>query len=464
VVLVLLALVAACGDNTEPIGPVDDPGDELSGPVQIERSLFAVSLVFHEAPKTCDEAVPEDMQPAVDTTAADGSPSCLVMGAPIVDATHVETAQIEGPGSVDRVNVVVQLMADASQRLDEFLQLSVGERMAVTHRDRLLSVATIQPAPLGGRIVLVDLTEEEANDLLDAISAATAPGSDLSDETDGAAFRPGDPDGPGTRLFAGLVVPEGTKRVFAAPADAGVGFDPAASVAVLQITGDLLDVWADFVRQVAALGGQLPGSGVCWWNGDGDPASLLEPRPKGDLSVECYADTAFVRAGQTVILSVSTRLESGGAEMIISASRGAGQRGSTPDDPGPADSADLRGLPRDRTPDAPEEGDEFGVEHNCFERGYDRFRIPEGAQYVGGGRTVRTDPVLEVDDPQAVLEALRAQLDDPDDTSGAWSITHETIDGEAVWTMEGSVEAGGGACRLYTIDDGRYLVVTVHSD
>lgn len=461
--LVLLALVAACGDDTDPIVPVGDAGAEISGPVQIDRSLFAVSLVFNEAPKTCDEAVPKDMQPAVDTIAADGSPSCLVMGAPIVDATHIETAQIDGRGSTGRVNVVVHLRADASQWLDEFLQQNLGGRVAVTHRDRLISVATIQPGSLDGRIILVDLTEDEANDLLAAISAATAP-EGPSDDAGRRAFRPGDPDGPGTPLFAGLAVPEGTKRIFASPADSEAGFDPAATVAVLQLTGDLLDVWADLVDQVAALGGQLPGSGVCWWNGDGNPASLLEPRPKGNLSVECYGDTAFVRSGQTVILSVATRLESGGAEMILTAARGAGQQGSNPDDPGPVDSADLRGLPRDKTPDVPTEGDEFGVEHNCFERGYDRFRVPEGARYVGGGRTVRTDPVLEVDDPQAVLEALREQLDDPGDTSGEWSITHETVDDEVIWTLEGSVEAGGGACRLYTIDDGRYLVVTVHSD
>jgi hypothetical protein len=468
VALVLaVVLVAACADDadrSDPPEPSSSAGDELSGPVQIDRALFAVSLVFNEAPTTCTEAVPKDTQPAVDTTAADGSPSCLVMGAPVVDATRIETAQIEGPGSTDRVNVLVQLSANASQLLDEFLQQNLGGRVAVTHRERLVSVATIQPGNLGGRIVMVDLTEDEASDLVNAVSEVTAPEPEPDEDAEGPVFHPGDPDGPGTPLFAGLVVPEGTVRIFAPPADSGASFDPAADVAVLEITGDLLEVWADLVDQVAAHGGLLPGSGVCWWNGSGNPASLLEPRPPGELSVECYAGTAFARAGQTVVLSVSTRLESDGAEMIVSASPGAGQRGPVPDDPGPVDSADLRGLPKDRTPDAPDVGDPFGGTHNCFERGYDRFRLPKGARFVGGGRTARTDPVLEVDDPEAVLEALQDQLDDPDDTSGEWPITHETVDGEEVWSMSGSVEAGGGACHLYTIEDGRYLVVTTHSD
>ena len=272
--------------------------------------------------------------------------------------------------------------------------------------------------------------------------------------------------GPGTPMLAGLVVPPGA-LLLAEPHAGGPDdrLGTTDATAELQIVGDPLAVWADLVEQVATLGGTLPSSGVCFWNPDnGYPAPLATPRPSGLTTVECVAGATLETSGDPSNLSLDLWLTEDGAELALGIDHGS-PTGPVPEtDPGPVQSADLRGLPEDRTPEPPDVGEPFGPKHNCFETGYARFRVPEGATFRGGGRTPATNPILAVDDPEAVLRALRAQLDDPADPSGTYDIAQQEVGDEVVWTLSGSVSAGGGTCTIHSFENGHALVLTTHSD
>jgi hypothetical protein len=140
----------------------------------------------------------------------------------------------------------------------------------------------------------------------------------------------------------------------------------------------------------------------------------------------------------------------------------------TTGDPGPAPATAAAQLPRRDAPALVETGDPFGQENNCFESGYDRLTLPDGARLVGGGTTPGLSDfaaVLAVDDPRAVLEDLRDQLDEPDDTDGDYPLNEERLaDGTSVWTLFGSVRAGGGTCGMNSSPDGTAVLVTTRSD
>jgi hypothetical protein len=123
---------------------------------------------------------------------------------------------------------------------------------------------------------------------------------------------------------------------------------------------------------------------------------------------------------------------------------------------------------------APTVGQAFGEMENPFERGYDRFKVPEGATWVAGGRTNasggfgsgRLVGVLAVNDVDAVLGALMEQLDPngPDEGDSAFTIEPGTVDGQPVQVLHGGNSAGGGGATIWSTPDGRYVVVCASSD
>jgi hypothetical protein len=270
---------------------------------------------------------------------------------------------------------------------------------------------------------------------------------------------------PGTSLAAGLVVPVGTQLV-------GPVF-PGRS-AVLQIDGDPFAAWDELATQAQAIGAPIPGSGVCRWLGPSNhetPVSEARPDLAGVLDCMAAANGSLPD-GAGVRITMRLWWFAAGAELHVELMEGdvSDLVPVWPDtgDPGPAPAAASAQLPERDAPVVVETGDPFGQENNCFESGYDRLTLPDGARLVGGGTTPGLRDfaaVLAVDDPEAVLEALRDQLDEPDSSDGNYQLSEGHLtDGTSIWTLSGSVSAGGGACGMSSSPDGTAVLVTTWSD
>ncbi|MGY1771166.1 hypothetical protein [Blastococcus sp. SYSU D00813] len=290
----------------------------------------------------------------------------------------------------------------------------------------------------------------------------------------------------GTPLTAGLVVPVGTQLVgpvFPRTSDltarnTGVTAD-AGSVAVLRVDGDPFAAWDDLAGQARDIGVRVPGSGICGWlvpvatpEFPENRVPVSHPRPADSDGMSCEAAVLGTLADGT---DVYVRMELWwwpvGAELHVdvsgvSANAFPGYRPVT--DPGTAPATAVEQLPARAVTPPVEVGDPFGLEFNCFERGYDRLTVPAGSRLVGGGTVpgfYDFAAVLAVEDAEAVLAELRDQLDDPDDSSGSYGLGEERLtDGTPLWTLLGSVDAGGGACAMWSDPAGTAVLVTATSD
>ncbi|MCU1370792.1 MAG: hypothetical protein JWO77_1986 [Ilumatobacteraceae bacterium] len=109
----------------------------------------------------------------------------------------------------------------------------------------------------------------------------------------------------------------------------------------------------------------------------------------------------------------------------------------------------------------------FGPEVNCFaDVGYQRLRLPHGADFVAGGFADGTISVLRVISVEAALTELREQVSG-DGTSEDGDGTVETVKlvgGGPVTRFSFSVSGGGGGCGALSSPDGRFLIVSAHGD
>lgn len=284
---------------------------------------------------------------------------------------------------------------------------------------------------------------------------------------------------PGTPLAAGFVVPAGTRLVgpvFPRATDASAAI--TSSVAVLQIDGDPFAAWDDLADQAWAAGVSIPHSGVCWWSKrTGPPSSnvvrVSEPRPQNADTLVCSATAAGVsHEGRRIIVSMQLWWWAAGAEIgleIIDGVKPDPLPADSASDPGPAPAAAWEQVPPRSQHELPAVGEPFGGENNCFETGYDRLRVPDGARVVGGGTTpVLGDfvAVLAVTDASTVLDQLLRQIDPtgPDSGDGSFSISHEDLaPGGSVWRLSGLV-GGGGTCEMWSSPDGHAVLITATSD
>jgi hypothetical protein len=292
------------------------------------------------------------------------------------------------------------------------------------------------------------------------------------------------------------VVPPGTRLIGPVfPSPSQVGGDERGFVALLAVEGDPFAAWDDLAAQARDRGAPLPSSGSCAWHDiRTEQGGLLEsefvdqPRPDGAEAMECVGGGYGPTPGGGSI-SVNARLWwwAEGAELGLEVSVGEGEYrrsyGTTDGDRGPAPASAVaelpaRAVPRrvidpvrpgQLVPDTPDAGEPFGLETNCFERGYARLRVPPGARVVGGG----TAPVLgsfaavlAVSDPEAVLEHIARQLDPtgPDAGDGSVRIEKVNLSEGPVWLLTGDVMAGGGSCRMWSSPDGRAVLVTTWND
>jgi hypothetical protein len=283
-------------------------------------------------------------------------------------------------------------------------------------------------------------------------------------------------EGERAALMEGLVAPTGTRLVgdvFERPW--GDEVTNVSTVAVLTVDGDPFAAWDDLAGQIRDLGAPFPGSGACAWLEQGDSGStpvrsVAEPAPAGADGVTCAGSATA--AGGAVSFLAELWVSPDGAELGVE---------TLPAEPGseaqsypevgtgaaPAGAADR--LPPVEQPALPRVGEPFGRENNCFESGYERFTVPEGAEVVGGGNAPVLEDfaaVLAVDDAPAVLEALAGQLDPTGPSTGdaAIDVRQARVPGGQVWELTGSVSAGGGACGIWSSPDGKLLLVMTHSD
>lgn len=298
--------------------------------------------------------------------------------------------------------------------------------------------------------------------------------------------------GAGSPLMEGLVVPPGTQLIGPVfPRPRPLGAEERSSVAVLTVEEDPFAAWDDLAGQAHALGTPLPSSGVCAWHdvtteqgGLLQPVLVEEPRPDGADALVCTA-TAHGPSPGGGLISITARLwwDAEGAELGLEVSAGdvlgvgddavaAGdddQIQAFPDDPGPAPPSAVGQLPPvEDAPDA-SAGDPFGQETNCFEDGYARLRIPDGARLVGGGTAPVVGSfaaVLAVADARAALEDIAAQLDPTGPDAGDGSVTIEQVglSGDRIWLLTGDVGAGGGSCEMWSSPDGQAVLVTTWND
>ena len=313
-------------------------------------------------------------------------------------------------------------------------------------------------------------------------------GGDGGTESSGAPSPSSAPDPgaeAGASLMAGLTAPEGTSLVgatFERPASDG----PAAAdtYAVLTVDGDPFAAWDDLAAQSRALGMPLPGSGVCQWfpgpldqaGAGASPVPASSPRPDGFDTLWCGANAYAGEAGGNLTVYAQLEASPAGAELGVQVgveaqvAESSQEPRSYPEiDPGPAAESARADVPEVRPAPPPGVGEPFGRENNCFEAGYDRLEVPPGARLVGGGTARIVDDfaaVLAVDDAEAALDDLAAQLDPTGPEAGDAVIDVGQVDapGGRIWQLSGSVSAGGGSCWVTSTPDGALLLVTTHSD
>jgi hypothetical protein len=290
---------------------------------------------------------------------------------------------------------------------------------------------------------------------------------------------------PGSPLAAGLVVPVGTRLVGPVFPHVSDPLAPGAGrLAVLGVDGNPFAAWDDLAGQAQDIGVPLAGSGVCTWrrslpvpgadhtpNVD-TPVAAARPEIADSLSCEAAA-SGLLGDGTGVRVSMRLWWWAAGAELHVQILEGDLDDyvsvWPTTGDPGPAPATAAGQLPRRDAPVAVGPGDRFGRENDCVESGYDRLALPAGSRLVGGGTTpgLATDfaAVLAVEDAEAVLGELQAQLDEPDSSDGSYGLSEEPLaDGTLVWSLGGAVSAGGGGCAMWSSPDGTALLVTTSSD
>lgn len=315
---------------------------------------------------------------------------------------------------------------------------------------------------------------------------ASACGGDSSPQRSGTRPAAATLSPAGTPLMADLVVPVGTRLVgpvFPRTPDLTARTSgltaSASSFAVLQVDGDPFAAWDDLAGQARRISPEFPGSGICGWlireatpefPENRVPVSL--PRPAESSAMSCEAAVlGTLDDGTEVFIRMALWWLPAGAELHVDVSEVDASElpGYVPEaDPGVAPPTAVEQLPARAASSPVGVGDPFGLEFNCFETRYDRLTVPAGARLAGGGNTPSFydfAAVLAVEDPETVLGQLRDQLDRPDDTNGHYSLDEERLpDGTPVWTLHGSVDAGGGGCAMWSDPSGTAVLVTATSD
>ena len=290
------------------------------------------------------------------------------------------------------------------------------------------------------------------------------------------SFR-GDYGPAGTPIAAGLTVPEGASlagAVFAVPEPMHADGAISGSVAVLDISGNPLDVWDALAAQAADAGAALTatGGGCQWLTSTPDSVgamAALDGRgpPEATGGLQCVA-RGVRPAGERPALLVDVELGSSSEAALavvrvweladVHPAAVWGDAMAVRPTPG----EDRAGAPRPGGPaPLPRAGEPFGSEINCLARGYDRLVVPPSARVLALGDRLGSGDyvaVLAVDDAEAALRDLADQME------GEPPRDVDAVGGGRIWRLDNSVEAGGGSCVVTASPDGHALLVEPHSD
>lgn len=156
-VLVALAATGACGD-----------GDNEGGAAT--PTAFALRPVLATSEPPCpDDSATEgaDVLPEI----KDGkTEACLQLGPAIVETADVQSAALGR--HLGGVSVSVVLGRTGSANLDDFAARSVGKRLAIVVHGKVVRAPAVQTKSFLGRVEVVGLSEDEAEQLLAELDGA----------------------------------------------------------------------------------------------------------------------------------------------------------------------------------------------------------------------------------------------------------------------------------------------------
>lgn len=239
--------------------------------------------------------------------------------------------------------------------------------------------------------------------------------------------------------------------------------DEETWTALLTIDGDPFTIWDDLAARVRDAGLPIGGSAEScrWAASDGSRAPVADGEPTFRIG---WLDCDGSAASSTRLVSISLR-SGGESPGTIRVEAGPAQWTTPPEDTTPVDDAARDLLPEPAAPEEPAPGDPFGGEGNCFDAGYTRFPLPDGATLVATEGGPDGTSVLAVDDIDGAIRSLEAAAYAGDDVyTPAGPRDLPVSDGATVSFGNISIDAGGGACELLGSPDGRFLLITMYSD
>jgi preprotein translocase subunit SecD len=143
-------LLAACGGED---GKKSSPG------------LFEIRPVLGTPSPPCGDGQAKGVVVLPDSGA------CLELGPPIVDADDVRSATLDEPGR-ERPTVYIVLGRTGAATLDDFAARSLGKRLAIIVKGRLVNAPTVEAPAFIGRVAVSGLPRVEATDLAEALREA----------------------------------------------------------------------------------------------------------------------------------------------------------------------------------------------------------------------------------------------------------------------------------------------------
>jgi hypothetical protein len=174
IAVVALAGAGACGNDADDVATDRTEVSTAVVDVEVDAELLTIHPVLGELPPPCADATVEPGQLVVGDTDVEPPTSCLVLGPAAIDATAIAEAELVATEAPDRFGVAVSFDATGTQQMNELAQEQWGERIAMLFRGRFVSAPTIEQPSFAGDVLVADLTEAEAVELVGAVGGDTA--------------------------------------------------------------------------------------------------------------------------------------------------------------------------------------------------------------------------------------------------------------------------------------------------
>jgi preprotein translocase subunit SecD len=140
-----------------------------SGPRRAAASLLTVHPVVRDAGGQCSRVPVRDDQQAVPDPELPSASGCLLIDAPVLDATEVATAEVMPPDPSDAAPVAVRLEPAGARDFEVALR-DVGARLVILFRGEPVSAPTIHPGQAPDGLVVTGLTPTQAEELVRGVA------------------------------------------------------------------------------------------------------------------------------------------------------------------------------------------------------------------------------------------------------------------------------------------------------